>query len=85
MILVWLHECGGITRIEIHNDRILWSEPEEWKKVDNITHEYCNGCSDHPDIVYEKTHCCCDCQTHQEGTCVKCGKTKRLDKSLEVL
>src|SRR5436190_12529819 len=27
IVLIYLHECGGITRVEIHKDRILYSEP----------------------------------------------------------
>lgn len=44
--LVLLHECGGITRVEIHQDKILFSEPTGWKVVENIEHKYCYGCSD---------------------------------------
>lgn len=46
IVLVWLHECGGITRVEIHKDKILYSEPQEWKQVEDVTHNYCYGCSD---------------------------------------
>lgn len=45
-ILVFLHECGGITRCQIHKDSILWSEPVEWLKEEGIMHDYCYGCSD---------------------------------------
>lgn len=45
-VLIFLHECGGITRYEIHPDRINISEPSGWDKVDDITHHYCYGCSD---------------------------------------
>src|SRR4051812_38813843 len=45
-VLVWLHECGGVTRVEIHKDKILYSEPVVWEKVEDITHDYCYGCSD---------------------------------------
>jgi len=46
IVLVFLHECGGITRYEIHHDKILSNEPTEWRKTDGVTHSYCNGCSD---------------------------------------
>lgn len=51
LVLVYLHECGGITRCQIERDRILWSEPERdgWRKVDGVTHHYCYGCSDAPE------------------------------------
>lgn len=45
-VLVYLHECGGITRCQIEKDCIKWSEPAEWQKTDGVTHSYCYGCSD---------------------------------------
>lgn len=33
-IMVWLHECGGITRVEFYPDRIVYTEPTGWKEVD---------------------------------------------------
>ena len=45
-VLVYLHECGGITRCQIEKDAIKWSEPLTWRLTDGITHEYCYGCSD---------------------------------------
>src|SRR5947209_1999200 len=39
IILVYLHECGGITRVEIHKDKILYSEPIRWKQTDGVTHD----------------------------------------------
>ncbi len=45
-VLVWLHECGGITRVEIHRDRIVYTEPETWRRVDEVQHWHCYGCSD---------------------------------------
>lgn len=46
LIVVYLHECGGITRLEVYKDKVLYSEPESWKQVDGVTHDYCYGCSD---------------------------------------
>ena len=45
-ILVYLHECGGITRCQIMKDNIIWSEPEGWRTTDGVEHSYCYGCSD---------------------------------------
>ena len=46
IVLITLHECGGITRFKIEKDKITVSEPTGWKEVDGITHDYCYGCSD---------------------------------------
>ena len=48
LVLVYLHECGGITRVEIHKDAIYYSEPAGWNVVDQVSHDYCYGCSDVP-------------------------------------
>lgn len=45
-VLVYLHECGGITRVQIERDRVRYSEPVEWEETDGVTHAYCRGCSD---------------------------------------
>lgn len=45
-VIVFLHECGGITRCQIERNRIVWSEPDTWRVTDQITHSYCYGCSD---------------------------------------
>ena len=37
--LVWLHECGGISRVHIYKDQINIDEPaEEYVKVEAPTH-----------------------------------------------
>ena len=46
MVLVLLHECGGITRIQISATDIKASEPIGWQEVDRVEHDYCYGCSD---------------------------------------
>lgn len=46
LVMIWLHECGGITRVQIDKDNIIYSEPTGWKKTDGVTHNYCYGCSD---------------------------------------
>jgi hypothetical protein len=45
-VLVYLHDCGGITRCEISKDAIKWSEPKKWEQTDGVTHEYCKNCHD---------------------------------------
>lgn len=45
-VLVYLHECGGITRCQIERDEIKWSEPVSWAGTKGVTHSYCYGCSD---------------------------------------
>ena len=45
-VLVWLHECGGITRCQIERDSITWSEPIDWEITEGVVHDYCYGCSD---------------------------------------
>lgn len=45
-VVILLHECGGITRVEITPEYIKFSEPTDWKITDGITHCYCYGCSD---------------------------------------
>ena len=46
MILIYLHECGGITRLKITKDKIIYSEPTGWKETEQVEHNYCYGCSD---------------------------------------
>jgi hypothetical protein len=46
LVLVWLHECGGITRLEISKRQIQFSEPATWKRCDWPTHYNCFGCTD---------------------------------------
>lgn len=45
-VLVYLHECGGITRVQIERDIVKWSEPTGWSQTDGVNHHYCYGCSD---------------------------------------
>jgi hypothetical protein len=48
-VVVFLHECGGITRVQIEKDRIVYTEPTGWAVEDFPMHEYCYGCSDAPE------------------------------------
>jgi hypothetical protein len=49
IIIILLHECGGITRVSIKRDLITAQEPTDWSQVENVEHDYCYGCSDaHP-------------------------------------
>lgn len=43
-LVIFLHECGGITRLHITKDSIRWSEPRGWTEIDGITHHYCENC-----------------------------------------
>ena len=45
-VLVYLHECGGVTRCQIERDKIKWSEPATWEPTAGVVHHYCWGCSD---------------------------------------
>lgn len=45
-VLVYLHECGGITRCQIERNTIKWSEPDGWRSTQGVEHSYCYGCSD---------------------------------------
>ena len=46
--LIFLHECGGITKLQIYRNEILYGEPTEWDEHDVIYHNNfsCCGCSD---------------------------------------
>lgn len=47
LVLVWLHECNGVSRVEITRDKIVWTEPTGWEiQEDGPSHSYCYGCSD---------------------------------------
>lgn len=46
IIVVLLHECGGITRVRIDNNGITGKEPTDWKDVESVEHNYCYGCSE---------------------------------------
>ena len=43
--IVLFHECDGITKVHIGTDFIRMYEPQEWEEVDEISHDYCYGCS----------------------------------------
>lgn len=57
-VFVYLHECGGLTRVEIHRDGVFFNEPDSWATTAGVTHHYCDGCSavDRPELV----KVCCD-------------------------
>lgn len=46
IVVILLHECGGITKIEITSESIRGSVPRSWEEVTDIGHDYCYGCSD---------------------------------------
>jgi hypothetical protein len=47
-VYVWLHECGGVTRVEVGEDYITAMDPVAWRIVggDDGGHGYCYGCTD---------------------------------------
>lgn len=45
-VLLYLHECGGITRCQVDKDSVRYSEPDVWKEVEGPSHWHCTGCSD---------------------------------------
>lgn len=44
LLLIILHQCGGVTRLHITRDSIRWSEPIGWDEVTEITHHDCLYC-----------------------------------------
>lgn len=56
-VFVWLHECGGITRVEIHQGGVWYNEPDGWANTDGVTHWYCDGCSAVSRPELEKVSC----------------------------
>jgi hypothetical protein len=47
MILVFLHECSGVTRVEISRNQIVYSEPATWKRVNDAHGHYlADACDD---------------------------------------
>lgn len=44
--VVLLHECGGLTLVQISPDKIVGREPTAWKEVTGVEHNYCYGCSE---------------------------------------
>jgi hypothetical protein len=45
IVIILLHECGGITRVSVKKDSITAQEPREWTTVEGVEHDYCYGCS----------------------------------------
>ena len=76
IILIWLHECGGLTRLELYSDRVVSAEPREWESVERPTHSYCGHCDEHPDTERRRAYCHCGGETTQGDICVKCQKPK---------
>jgi hypothetical protein len=55
IVIILLHECGGITRVKITHDSITAREPIDWKDVKEVEHSYCYGCSDKNDMTDKKS------------------------------
>ena len=49
LLVLMLHECGGVTRCTIEKEKITYIEPTEYVKVDLPTHPFyeCYGCTKH--------------------------------------
>jgi len=45
LAVVLMHECGGVTLVNITENSIKGKEPSEWEEVDSVMHNYCYGCS----------------------------------------
>ena len=49
-VFVWLHECGGVTRVQVNEDKVRITYPLGWGSWDggsqDSIHHYCYGCSD---------------------------------------
>jgi hypothetical protein len=45
-VVVYLHECGGITRCMITPTSIKFDEPTAWEQTEDVTHHYCYWCRD---------------------------------------
>ena len=46
IVLVYLHECEGITKVIINKNSIVYLNPTGYELVDGVTHYYCYGCED---------------------------------------
>ena len=45
--LIFVHECSGVTRVEISRDQIIYSEPTGWRRVkDAYDHHLGDSCYD---------------------------------------
>ncbi len=45
VVLVYLHECGGLTRVRITKEHIEYHDPGSWRKADsNAAHDYGDSC-----------------------------------------
>ena|ERR1700757_1977920 len=55
--MVILHECGGVTKVQMGADYLIVADPTDWDVVEHITeptdwinaqghHSYCYGCTD---------------------------------------
>ncbi len=40
-ILIWLHECGGIDKVQIYPDKIIYKHPINWELSLDISHYSC--------------------------------------------
>ena len=49
LLVLMLHECGGVTRCTIEKEKITYIEPSEYVEVNEPTHPVyeCHGCTKH--------------------------------------
>lgn len=45
--ILYLHECGGVTKCQITKNDIKWYEPEFFHETHKIEHDYCYECDQH--------------------------------------
>ena len=49
VILIYVHECGNVTRADVGIDEIRYSEPDAWQEVSQVPpHEAWDRCVDRP-------------------------------------
>lgn len=51
IIMILLHECGGVTKVKVTKTDITAIEPTAWKTVKEVEHDYCHGCSEDNTII----------------------------------
>ncbi len=44
--ITFLHECGGITKVNFVDGNVIYCTPEDWHHDGGFMHSYCYGCSD---------------------------------------
>ena len=76
--LLWFHECGGITKMDVGIDETRYAEPSRWGAVDGVTHWHCHGCSTPPAYLGTDPNNCPDPIFHGIGTLAELPHQQRL-------